>query len=180
MRYALLLRGVNVGKSVKVSMTSLKSMLEDIGFENVMSYLNSGNVLFDSNLPKKEIALVVENKLHDFIGQKIPILIKSASELKKISSAIPGKWQNDEFQKTDIAYLFAEADNKNILDNLPIKREYVDIRYVKGALLWNVQRENYNRSQLNNIIGHKIYSKMTVRNVNTARRLAELATCKSE
>jgi uncharacterized protein (DUF1697 family) len=44
--------------------------------------------------------------------------------------------------------------------------------YVNGAIIWNVQRENYNKSQLNKIISHKIYKDMTVRNVNTARHLA--------
>ena len=44
--------------------------------------------------------------------------------------------------------------------------------YVKGAIIWNVTRDNYNKSQLNKIISHKIYKEFTVRNVNTARYLA--------
>lgn len=175
MRYVALLRGINVGKSVKVSMSNLKSLIEDIGFDNVVTYLNSGNVLFNSKLPPKEIESLIVDNLFKSIGQTIPVLVKSSIELALIRDAIPSEWQNDDNQKTDIAYLFADADNQKLLDSLPIRKEYVDIRYVKGAFIWNLTRENYNRSHINKIINHGMYVNMTIRNVNTARQLAKLA-----
>ena len=174
MRYAALLRGVNVGKSVKVPMASLRALMEKIGFLNVTSYLNSGNVIFDSELPKREIESSIEVSLTKLVGQKIPILVKSSLELDLINKSIPNEWQNDDFHKTDVAYLFKEADSQKTLESLPIRREYLDIRYVKGALFWNVSRENYNKSHINKIIGHVLYEKMTIRNINTARQLAKL------
>ena len=48
MKYVALLRGINVGGNNKVSMTELKTCLEEAGFENVSTYINSGNVLFES------------------------------------------------------------------------------------------------------------------------------------
>ena len=65
--------------------------------------------------------------------------------------------------------------NKKIIDELPIKKEFLDIRYVKGAIFWNVKRDDYNKSQLNKIINHKSYKLMTIRNVNTARYLAGIS-----
>ncbi|MBU0485069.1 MAG: DUF1697 domain-containing protein [Proteobacteria bacterium] len=174
MRYAALLRGVNVGKSVKVPMASLRSLIENIGFRNVATYLNSGNVIFDSELPKREIESSIEESLAKLIGQKIPVLVKSSSELDLITNSIPAEWQNDDLQKTDVAYLFKEADNEKTLVSLPVRREFPDVRYVEGALFWNVSRKNYNKSQLNKIIGHVLYEKMTIRNINTARQLARL------
>ncbi len=175
MRYVALLRGVNVGKSVKVPMVSLRSLVEDIGFRDVATYLNSGNVIFDSELPKREIESSIEESLTKFIGQKIPVLVKSSLEIDMINISIPNEWQNDDFQRTDVAYLFKEADNEKILKSLPVQREFVDIRYVKGALFWNVSRKNYNKSHINKIIGHVLYEKMTIRNINTARQLAKLS-----
>ena len=90
----------------------------------------------------------------------------------KIANTIPDDWQNNNDQKTDVAYLFESIDNENIIDELPIKKEYIQLIYVKGALIWNVRREDYNKSYLNKIISHKVYKDMTVRNVNTARYLA--------
>lgn len=174
MRYAALLRGVNVGKSAKVPMESLRSLIENIGFWNVATYLNSGNVIFDSELPKREIESSIEDSLSKLTGQKIPVLVKSSLELGLITNSIPNEWQNDDFQKSDVAYLFKEADSKKILESLPVRREFVDVRYVEGALFWNVARENYNKSHINKIIGHVLYEKMTIRNINTARQLVKL------
>ena len=90
----------------------------------------------------------------------------------KIANSIPGDWQNNDDEKTDVAYLFESIDTENILNELPIKKEYIQVIYVKGALIWNVRRKDYNKSHLNKIISHKVYKAMTVRNVNTARYLA--------
>jgi uncharacterized protein (DUF1697 family) len=71
-----------------------------------------------------------------------------------------------------VAYLFNGIDSAEIVDILPIKKEFINIQYVKGAIIRNVDRKNLNKSQLAKIISHKIYQSMTVRNVNTARYLA--------
>jgi uncharacterized protein (DUF1697 family) len=175
MRFAALLRGVNVGTSVKVPMVELKSMMEDLGYKKIVTYLNSGNVIFDSESEQDKIQEDIEIKFSKFALQKIPVLVKSSLELMNISNFIPAGWTNDDMQKSDVAYLFKEADNENILESLPIRIDYIDVRYVSGALLWNVSRNNYNRSHINKIVGHKMYGLMTIRNVNTARQLAKLS-----
>jgi uncharacterized protein (DUF1697 family) len=172
MRFVALLRRINVGKSVQVSMKDLKSTFEINGFENVATYINSGNILFDSN---KEIDLIskeVSNLLKNKYEQDIRTLILDKNKVITIANSIPGDWMNDDKQKTDVAYLFNEINNENIIDNLPVKKEFMKLLYVDGALIWNVSRTEYNKSQLNKIISHKIYKSMTVRNVNTARYLA--------
>ena len=54
MKYVLLLRGINVGGKNKVVMSDLKDMISKLGYENVITYINSGNIIFESN-DKKEI-----------------------------------------------------------------------------------------------------------------------------
>jgi uncharacterized protein (DUF1697 family) len=175
MRFAALLRGINVGTSIKVPMVKLKSMMEDLGYGKVVTYLNSGNVLFDSESEMEKIQEDIEIKLSELFIQKIPVLVKSSLELKHICDSIPAEWANDDIQKSDVAYLFKEADSENILESLPIRMEYIDVRYVGGALLWNVSRNNYNMSHINKIVEHRMYGLMTIRNVNTARQLAKLS-----
>lgn len=92
--------------------------------------------------------------------------------MKKIANIIPTEWQNDSSQRSDVAYLFPEIDSKKTMYDLPVNKEFMDIHYVKGAIYWNIDRKNYNKSHLNKIISHKLYQYMTVRNVNTARYLA--------
>lgn len=151
-------------------MKRLKSFFESLNFTNVTTYINSGNVVFESN--KKPQQNKVENALEKEFGFAIRTLIKTEKEMQKITAAIPSDWQNDTTQKTDVAYLFKEADYKKIIGELPIEKDFIDIRYTPGALFWNIKRKNYNKSRLNKLISHKTYKFMTVRNINTARYLA--------
>lgn len=173
MKYVALLRGINVGGNRKIEMKKLKQIFEDLDFRNVSTYINSGNVIFESEEENKNILNKIEKELEKQFNDKIPVLIKSVDELKNIAKNIPKDWKNDDTQKTDVAYLFPEIDSKKIIDELPIKKEFIDVRYIKGAILWNVKRENYNKSHLNKIISHELYKFMTIRNVNTARFLSE-------
>jgi uncharacterized protein (DUF1697 family) len=174
MKYIALLRGINVGGNKGVDMKKLKTIFEAEGWENVSTYLNSGNVTLDSDLKREYLKERIETLLKEEYGFEVTTLVKTMEEMRTIASAIPEEWQNDETHKTDVAYLFPEIDSERTLDSLPIKREYIDIRYVKGAIFWNVSRKDYNKSHINKIIGKEIYQLMTVRNVNTARRLGGL------
>lgn len=172
MKYVALLRGINVGGNKKVEMKKLKAAFELSGYSNVATYINSGNVIFESTKGKDAIRREAEKLLEKEFGFKIQTLVKTESEMRKIAEAIPINWQNDTIQRTDVAYLFDDVDRKSIITELPVNREYIDVRYVKGAIFWNFDRKNYSKSRLNNLIGHRMYQFMTVRNVNTARFLA--------
>ena len=173
MDYMALLRGINVGNSIKINMKELKTLFEQCGFSNVSTYINSGNVIFKSNDKKNSITENIEKALHITSGNEVKVLVKTKSEMVKIANSIPGDWQNNDDQRTDEVYLFESLDNENIINELPVKKEYIQLIYVKGALIWNVRREDYNKSHLNKIISHKAYKDMTIRNVNTARYLAK-------
>ena len=172
MKYVALLRGINVGNSVKINMKELKELFENNAYSNVSTYINSGNVFFDSIDKRNNIHVNIEKELLHKTGSEIKVLIKTKFEIVKIANSIPTLWKNNSDQKTDVAYLFESVDNEKIIEGLPIKKEYIKIMYIKGAIIWNVRRENYNKSQLNKLISHKIYKDMTVRNVNTARNIA--------
>ncbi|PJZ84395.1 DUF1697 domain-containing protein [Leptospira harrisiae] len=172
MKYIALLRGINVGGNRKVEMKKLRNLFESLGFTNVSTYINSGNIIFESNLDAKNVLIKIQKSFEKTFDFEIPTLVKTEKEMIKIVSAIPEEWQNDPTQKTDVAYLFPEADSKKIIEELPLKIEFLEIRYVKGALFWNIKRENVNKSQLAKLISHKLYKSMTIRNVNTARFLA--------
>ncbi len=172
MKYIILLRGINVGGNKKLDMKSLRLFFENLGYSDVSSYINSGNIILSSN--KKLNNKKIEQALEQQFGFTTSILIKTSKEIKNIAKAIPAKWQNDTSQRTEVAYLFPEVDHKSIMAELPMKMEYIDVRYVKGAVILHLLRKNYSKSRLNKLIGHKLYKSMTMRNVNTARYLANI------
>ena len=174
MKYVALLRGINVGKSVQVPMASLKTLLADMGMAGITTYLNSGNVIFESEQEGSLLQDLLEGELQKVYGQRIPTLVKSAPEMISIAQSIPQEWGSNPAEQTYIAYLFKAAARPEIVDELPVKKAFMSIYYAHECVVWNIKRENYNRSQITKIVAHPAYSLMTTRNVNTARKLAEL------
>lgn len=140
MKYVALLRGINVGGNRKVEMKKLKSLFEMLGFKNVSTYINSGNIIFETNSKPKRTE--IEAAMEKEFGFAIQTLVKTKRGKREISQKIPADWKNNATQKTDLVYLFREINHENILDELPVKRDFVNIRYVPGTLFWNVKLTN--------------------------------------
>lgn len=174
MRYVALLRGVNVGKSARVPMKDLKALLERLGVSDVVTYLNSGNAVFSSTMSVLDLTSVVGDEIEQAFGAKIPTLIKTSAEMIAIAESIPVEWGNGEGEQTYVAYLFSDVDEPDLVSELPVRTEFMSIFYTPGAIVWNIKREDYNRSRITKLAGHSAYARMTTRNVNTARMLASL------
>ncbi|XQS35199.1 DUF1697 domain-containing protein [Brevibacillus sp. TJ4] len=96
MVYTALLRGINVGGNNKVDMKLLKTSFEQVGMENVVTYINSGNIVFTTaNHSKHEIAPILEQAILDTFGLQIKVLIRSLEDMKNVMSALPESWKND-------------------------------------------------------------------------------------
>jgi len=155
-------------------MKTLKVLLEGLGLSNVVTYLNSGNVVFESVLGATELTRLVEEELERAFGEKIPTLVKTSLEMIEIAESIPNEWGSNAGEQTYVAYLFSDVDKPGLVSELPVKMEFLSIYYTPGAIVWNIKRENYNRSHITKIAGHNSYARMTTRNVNTVRKLAAL------
>lgn len=172
MHYVLLLRGINVGGSNRFEMPRLRALIEGLGCSNVSTYINTGNVFLESQQEQISLQTRIAQAIEEEFGLSVPILLKAQSEIDSIAAAIPSDWHNDTEYRADVAYLFPEIDPEAILTDLPFRQEYTEVHHTAGALLWRVKRTDYNRSSLSKIVGHRLYQLMTVRNVNTARKLA--------
>lgn len=178
MRYVILLRGVNVGGNHRVPKLEFQKVLEGLGFCEVVTYINSGNAVFTSD--DVPIAREVRAALEAHFGFEIPTLILSGKKVRAIAAAIPPAWTNDapkpdkSGQKSDVLYLFDEINESSILEKLGNKPEIETMMYIDGAVLANVTRKNQAKGSLQKLIGTKLYAQVTIRNIATAKKLAEL------
>lgn len=170
-KYVALLRGINVGGNNKVEMKELKKLFESLGFLNVSTYINSGNIIFETD--KKELDGLITKALHKKFGFEIRVLIRDSNNIQKLCKSIPDGWTNDTDQRTDVLFLWSEFDNKKSISL--IKTSEVDrLKYSNGAIIWNINKQDYKKSGLNKFVGTVLYKNMTARNVNTIRKLNEL------
>ena len=178
MRYVVLLRGVNVGGNKRVPKQEFQAVLEGLDFRDVIVYLNSGNAVFtsDSRVESSTVQLALE----EHFGFSIPTLVLPSVKIQAVANAIPAGWTNDtpqpdkSGQKSDVLYLFDEANTPDILEKLGHKPEIETMIYVDGAVIANITRANQAKGSLQKLIGTNLYAQVTIRNINTARKLAEL------
>ena len=171
MKYVALLRGINVGGNNKVDMKLLKKAFEDLGYANVSTYINSGNVIFESS----DIDFSsVEKSIEKQFGFPVRVLIMNKKDLIKIAKDTPSEWQNDLDQRTDVLFLYKDYSSKKSL-TLVNQKEGVDrLLYSSGAIIWNIKRKDYSKSGMKKFMGTEVYKNMTARNINTLRKLVTL------
>ncbi len=176
MKYVALLRGINVGGNNRVEMKRLKLVFENaLGFDYVMTYINSGNVVFAT---KKVATQTLEKKIEAAIekefGFSVAVLVRDEKNIKNLCEAIPKSWVNDAEMKTDVFFLWDAIDDQEILKDLNANPKIETLQYVDGAVVWSIKKKDYNKSRIPKMIGTKIYKQMTIRNINTVRKLGGL------
>lgn len=175
MIYVALLRGINVGGNNKVDMKLLKETFEGVGMESVTTYINSGNVIFvDMKHSKEEIQKILEEAILRNFNLDIKVLVRSINDFESIMKNIPESWKNDKGMRSDALFLWEEIDGKIVLDELKLDSEIDTVIYVPGAILWSLDKSNITKSGMSKLIGTKVYKKITVRNVNTTRKIYEI------
>lgn len=172
MKYVVLLRGINVGGNRKVPMAQLKLAFMSMHFTEVTTYINSGNVI--GSAPFVPDARAIEDELERVFGFVIDVLVLTADELVSVARAIPNEWQNDTAQKSDVVFLFDDADSPAITQTIGYRPEFEAMQYVPHALITNISRQNQPKSSLLKLMGTPLYKRMTIRNVTTVRKLAGL------
>jgi uncharacterized protein (DUF1697 family) len=174
MIYVALLRGINVGGNSKVEMSRLKAVFENLGCNDVATYINSGNVIFRDDRAASELTELIESAIAAEFGAPHRLLLRDHANLQKLCADTPDDWVNDKTQKTDVLFLWEEVDDPDLLGNISWKPEIETVRYIDGALVWNIPREFATRASEVKLIGTELYKRMTIRNVNTVRKLLAL------
>lgn len=117
---------------------------------------------------------MIEPFLEKTFKFSIPVIIRSATNIKNVAKKIPKEWGNDPSQKADVLFLWDAYDKKSSLKLIATKEGIDELRYVPGAIIWHINRDNYAKSGMHKFIGTEVYKNMTARNVNTVRKLAAL------
>lgn len=177
MKYIALLRGINVGGKNKVSMRELRACFEAVGFSNVSTYINSGNVLFETKMTDK-VALVIqcENAIEAMTGFHVVCSVISTDDLREALDHAPTWWGIDKDSTNNALFVIAPATAEQITRELgEPKHEYEKVAVYEPIIFWTAPVKTFGRTRYKNIVGTKAYQSVTIRNVNTARKLLELA-----
>lgn len=173
--FVALLRGVNVGGNNMISMRALKESFEAMGFKQVATYINSGNIIFTT---KETDARKLERKIEQMLSKEYQleskVVIRSLAEMAQLVKSLPRSWDGDSSRKYNVIFLRHAIDSEKILADLPVKNDIEELLYRPGTLLWSALASEAARSNMVKLATRKIYKDMTVRNLNTTKKLHEL------
>lgn len=173
--FVALLRGVNVGGNNMISMKALKESFETLGFGQVTTYINSGNIIFtDKEADARKLETKIERMLSKDYQLDSKVVIRSLSEMEKLVKGLPASWGNDSQWRYNVIFLRHTIDSKKILADLATAEDIEEIIYVPGTLLWSAQASEISRTSMLKLSRRKIFQDMTVRNLNTTRKLYDL------
>ena len=176
-RYAILLRGVNVGGKNRLPMASLKKCLEKLGFLNVSTYIASGNVIVESDKSAGEIKTQIEKVLpKEFTldSELIKVLVLSRDQFRLVVDRKPKGFGDDPHTYHSDAIFLIGVDAVQVM---PIfsPREGVDKVWPgKGVIYSQRLSRERTKSRLNRIAASPLYKSMTIRNWNTTTKLLEI------
>ena len=172
--YISLLRGINVSGQKKVNMKELKEVYEGLGLENVRTYIQSGNVVFNhKKTPVKKLIANLEQAIAENFGFDVPVQIRTKAELERIIAENPFlKEKGLELEKNYVIFLAKEPDKAQLekVNDL----SYAPERFIiSGTTIYFYCPNGYGNAKLNNnLFESKLKVSATTRNWKTVNVLA--------
>ena len=180
MKYIVLLRGINISGKNKIAMNLLKKELESLGYKNVMTYLNSGNIILNSEeLSNEKIVNNINLMIKDKFNLDIPVFVISLNELESILDNSPNWWGSDNKEIYDnLIFMFTNTNYDEVFNEVGDPTESIDMtENYKNVIFWSFDLKNYRKSNWwINTASCSIKDKITIRTANTIRKVYELAS----
>ena len=170
--YIAFLRGINISGKNKIDMAELKAALTDAGFQDVSTYLNSGNIVFSSetNDARQKIEAVIKDRFH----LEIPAYVISADALNDILAHAPEWWNTgDKGQYDNLIFILTEDSPKEICRLIGEPSEGLErIQVYKRIIFWTFDRKQYQKcSWWKKTASNGIAERLTIRTANTVQKV---------
>ena len=175
-RFALLVRGINVGGKNKVAMADLRQQLTDLGLGQVETYINSGNIFFTTDLSRTQL---VEG-LSTFFGNHYPFIehfsLLSREDYEAECANLPD-WWTEEMARKDVLFYTEGLDRESVEEKLlALKLGDEVLHFGKLAVFWGKSsEESYAKTAYHkHLMKMPFYRQITIRNANTFDKIGRL------
>lgn len=177
-RFIAPLRGIKIRDKNKIQMADLKKSFESLGFTNVKTYLNSGNVIFSTyETNVKELMKRIENMIQKEFGLDIPTFVILQDDLLDILSHAPNWWGSENKDIYDnLIFIMPPASFKDVYDEIgKPKEELEQIENYKGVIFWSFKLKLYQKTNWwSKTSNAQISNKLAIRTANTVRKISKM------
>ncbi|PQJ80915.1 hypothetical protein BTO18_05375 [Polaribacter porphyrae] len=168
--YIVLLRGINVSGKNKLPMIDLRKILNGLGYQNVQTYIQSGNIILESNESKNIICKNIKDAILEKFGYDVPVIAKTIPEWEKAIEEYPF---SKDYEKI-VAFTF--LDKISEIKELEIKNIGTDKFKINNDVVYIYCPNGFGKSKItNDLFEKKLKVTATTRNLRTTLKLLELA-----
>jgi uncharacterized protein (DUF1697 family) len=174
-RHIVLLRGINLGPNRRVAMPRLREVLTDAGFEDVRTYVQSGNIVLSSDKPAEKVATDCARVIAEEFGFDVPVVARTRDELAQVVERNPLGKVATEPKRYQVSFLDREADPKLVEELAGLAVDSEKFAAI-GREFYAWHPEGVARSKLwNKLAGKGLGVTATARNWTTVTTLLEMA-----
>ncbi len=170
-RCVAFLRGINVGGNRKIEMGDLKKFFEKLKYQNVLTILNTGNVIFEADEPSlKKITEILESGLTKQFKYPARVIVHHISNVDKVIQRYPFDCNNEQYQHY-VVFLSSEIGNE-LVNGVVVDKKIEEVAVGDGVVYWKVVKGSTLKSNFGILIAKAKYKDYnTVRNINTLRKV---------
>lgn len=173
--YVALLRGINVGGKNLIRMPALKASFEAGGFEDVVTYIASGNVLFRAPRPGTALADRIERMLSTAFDYRASVVLRSHAQMRATVEGAPeGFGRDPAAYRYDVIFLKEPLTASAALKQVPTREGVDEVDAARGVLYWSRLTSRATQSRISRVVSMPIYQSMTIRNWNTTTALLRM------
>lgn len=178
MKYIALLRGINISGKNKILMSELKKEFTNLGYKEVVTYLNSGNVVFESDIKDKNVIKDnIQIMIKNIFELDIPTYVITSQKLEELIKHSPEWWGKDNKEIYDnIIFIIPPTTYNEVFDTIGSPNEYEKIQEYKNNVFWSFELKNYRKANWwNKTASTNISNKITIRTANTMKKVLEIS-----
>jgi uncharacterized protein (DUF1697 family) len=174
--YVALLRGINVGGLNLIRMPALKACFESLGFRDVATYIQSGNVLFTARSPnQRQLTMQIEKALTKAFAYPSRVVVRSFDQLAATVAGAPnGFGRQPAVYRYDVVFLKDPLTPEEAMKSASLKPGVDRVVAGESVLYWSRLISKASQSRMSRVVGTPAYQNMTIRNWNTTAKLLEL------
>lgn len=173
-KYLALLRGINISGKNKITMPDLRLAFTEKGFQNVSTYINSGNVLFSSEEAPTELPFLCRDLVKEKFALSIPVCVLSEQELRDALSHAPSWWDmpDEEEQLHQMIFVLPPYTASEVFETMgKAKDDYEKIACYDQSFYWSAKRNALSKTRWYKIASTSANEKVTIRNASTVKKL---------
>ncbi len=175
MKYVALVRAINVGGRNLMRMSDVRACLEERKFQRVSTYIQSGNILFESDVANvSALTAAIEKAFSETFEHSAGVFVRSHRQMQKIVADAPKEWKNGAALRRNVAFLRKPLTASKAVAAVELKPGVDSVKAGVDVVYMSTVVTRITQSAFPKIVGKPIYRDMTIRNYTTCQMILTL------